>query len=200
MNSIYPKRLLNFLAIGIMVLSVLVLSRVIGHLRNNIVNLSEIDKLSSYLSIGMLALILVCCVGGLMRKYWGWIGMTSYLTYTIGEEFYDRIKLGSGEHELIFIIPLYVFFVGVIIFLLSKTVSEYFKVNTLHKLLVFILPLFVYFGLNRDPIEDIQRVNLYYVDLVEEQFYLKNNRFTGILFSNHKNGNLQMEGGVEDGF
>lgn len=199
MKSTYPKRLINFLSISLMIIGFMAIAREIGQLRNNLANLTEIDKQSSFLAIGLVSIVLVCCIGSMKRKYWGWIGITSYLIYSIGGYILDSYRYGNGDRLIVIIIPVMLILIVVLIFLFLNDVTKYFEVSFQHKILAMILSIGAYLSIARNPNPNPEIINFYYVDIVEEQYYLNEELYTGKVFSNHTNGNIEFEGHIKKG-
>ena len=140
-----------------------------------------------------------CSIAAFKRKYWSWIGMTSFLLYALDESILDFYTLGIGDYPLMAVIVVSIITFGLIIFLLSKDVVDYFHVSTVHKIIAVILPILVYIVLNRDPNPNTERINFHYVDIIGEDVYFNDSLYTGEVFYHLPNGNMDFAGHVING-
>lgn len=199
MNSFYPKRLINFISICLLVLGVIVNINLIDHLNSNFENLTETDRNISFLSIGFIFFYLLSCIGALKKKVWSWIGITSYLILCSCDFIF-------GEHGFIIDLHLitlslaFVFLALVVFFFFSKDVIHYFKVRAIHIAFVTILSSLLYYLISQSPNHNRNVVNSYYIEIIDNQIYLNDTLYSGTLVSNHPNGQMKFKGNVSNGY
>jgi len=199
MNTTYPKRLLHFISISTLCLCLLGIAKQIGILLNNITNISSIDKQSTALTFLIEICVIICCIGVFKKKSWSWIGMTSYLIYSLGVSIYDGFHFGFEDELFIITIPFLLALLTAIIFLFIDDVANYLKVSAFHKILAVIIPIGVYLTLSRDSNPNVEKINYYYIDVIDNKWYLHDEPYTGKVYSNHQNGNIEFEGYVNNG-
>lgn len=175
------------------------LGRELGELKRNGENLTDLDKFSLIGVIAFSLFVIISCIFAFKRKEWSWVGITSFLVVTISVFVISNHYTDFIPIMLIYLIPMILVLLATFIFLLSKSVRNYFTVRIFHVISMFLLSYLVVFLATINPITDRKKVNSYYTSDVDNKVYLDSCLYSGILFTNHPNGSTAFEGEVKLG-
>ena len=92
MNQEYPKRIINFVSICLLILCLFVLTKEVSSLNKHYNNLTTTDKNLSIVVILFVSFALCSTIGIFKKKKWAWIGLTSYILYSTGAFLYEGYK------------------------------------------------------------------------------------------------------------
>jgi antitoxin component YwqK of YwqJK toxin-antitoxin module len=138
-------------------------------------------------------------VASFKKVYWSWIGITSYLIFLIVSFTIDKYRNGMSDNLLMDTVPIIVTLTGILIFFITKDVTHYFNVSNIQKVVAIMIPVISYTVLSREVNPNTESINFYYIDIIDEKFYLNDELYTGDVFSKHRNGEIQFEGHVKNG-
>lgn len=199
MNHIYPSRIVNLISSCVLVLFLMAWAREISGFVANYHNLSPIDKYSTIAICAYGLFTISSSLAVFKRKKWAWIGITSYLLYSLGAFVYEAYKYGLVEHIWIIVVPTFILFTSAIIFLFTKPVYKLFELNLKYILASVALPILIYQTQSINPVSDNEKVNIYYLEIKDGKYFINDTLFSGVTYSNHKNGNIKFIGNVENG-
>lgn len=202
MNQIYPKRLINAISATILLLGLIVMLKGIVQINMNFENLTNTDRFSSIWNIAFAGVAVISCIATYKNKFWGWIGITSYLIFSLSQYAHDYFKYGY-DHHFILILIIGIVLIVMLMFLVGKSTTRYFNIKKLHLLVVIVIAGISYCCVTIDPISKNQRINSFYINIIDDKIFMGDTLYTGNIYSNHSNYNIHYEGkvikGLEEG-
>ncbi|MEM1328244.1 MAG: hypothetical protein AAGI23_19980 [Bacteroidota bacterium] len=194
MNQMYLKRIVQFLSISLAIAALIVVSGFTNRFIRDYHNLADTDKLVDVLLVLFLIVVVFSPFGIFKKQRWGWICMVSFAFY-LPISYLLNINIIETAYPPLVTIPFSLLFVGVGIFLLSKSVITQYAIKSYQITIACLLPFLLYFITTIDPIYDASKVNSLYLTITEDDvYYLNNSLFTGEVYSNNSNGNLELIG------
>ena len=199
MKSMYPKRIIMIIAICTIILALFAVLDGTNYIRENGHNMTAIDQKIFYYLIGFNVVAIICSVLAIKNSAIGWIGFAVFSIFSIVQIILAINNLGAGSYPIAIFLPFIIVLLITVIFLFTDRVRKYFQVNFSHMLIVVVLSGLSYYVLSIDPLEDKSKVSDLYIEYIDDQVYLNNEKFTGMLYSKYPNSNLSYIGSVMNG-
>ncbi len=198
MSQIYPKRILNVVSSFMFILVLGTFVKTTLEFREDYYNLTEIDKYIHISILLFLILTIASSIGLFYKKTWSWVGLASYLVYSI-IGFLNISNENNQKAFWIIVIPAGLILVVLTIFLFSNNVRNYLNINSKQFVTTLIFPILFFTFCSIDVVPNKSRVNSYYIYTKGEKYYFQESIFSGTIFLNHPNGYLSLEGAIKDG-
>lgn len=198
MNSFYPKRVINFLSFCLWIVALMAGTRALFGFLSDMHNFTYVDMISRLITLLFIVFVLLSIAMVIWKNTWAWIGITSYLLYSLFIFTID-FYYGGFQYSLQTIILVLLVIIGALVFAFKKPVLRYFNVTSIYLLVTVFLSMAMCYIANIDPLDEGYEVNSIYLDYEKDMFHLDGERFTGKVFENHKNGTLSYIGDVQNG-
>lgn len=198
MGGIYPQRLIRLTASILAISGSYLLAKSAIYFFHNSHNLTEIDLYVIWTEISIQAFTILSGIYAFKRKIWAWIGITSFLLISI-IEFVFLVIHKEIDISLILILFTIGLLVAPTLFLFFRSVLTYFKINYKHLLTTLTLSIIVAFILSTDPLPYKDKVNIIYLDKINDSFFIDLKPFTGFTYTNFPDGKINYKGALRKG-